>query len=131
MDLKYFSLNDDKESLKKKWKSLAIKFHPDKNMGKEIECTKKMQEINAELEYCIKYGSGFDIETYDAKNPNDFAELIKMFMFEMIDDVFNSNSNKSIMDFYAKAKNIIQNGISQSPIIKVIQKDDINPNKPK
>lgn len=125
-DLKYFSLTDDKDALKKKWKKLALKFHPDKNRGNEAQSTKKMQEINAELEYCIKFGGGFDIGKFDVKNPNDLSELIKMLLFEMIDDVLKEESNQSILKFYAMAKNIISNGVKQTPVIRVVREDDTN-----
>lgn len=124
MILKYFNLTDDKDALKKKWKKLAVKFHPDKNRGNETEATKKMQEINSELGYCIKFGGGFDVSKFNFDNPNDLKELAKMFIMEMIDDVLKTESNKSLLAFYAKAKNLIENGLSQSPIIRVIRDNE-------
>lgn len=124
MDLKYFSLTDDKDTLKKKWKKLAIQFHPDKNKDNEIEATKKMQEINSELEYCIKFGGGFDIEKFNVKNPNDLTELIKMLIFDMIDDVSREELNQSTLKFYTMAKQLISDGVKPYPVIKVINDDD-------
>lgn len=121
MDLKYFSLNDDKESLKKKWKRLALQHHPDKNAGDEAQATKRMQEINEELAYCIKFGGGFDIDKFDVRKASDLHELIKMLMVDMIDDVLASKSNKSVTDFYSKAKNLIEHGIKSMPIIRVVR----------
>lgn len=130
MELKYFNLTDDKDTLKKKWKKLAIKFHPDKNKGNEVVATKKMQEINAELEYCIKHGGGFDIDKFNVKNPNDLTELIKMLMFDMIDDVLKEETNQSVIQFYTKAKYILTHGITAPPLIKVIRDDDDKSNNP-
>jgi hypothetical protein len=130
MDLKYFDINDDKDTLKKKWKKLAIQFHPDKNRGNEAQATKKMQEINSELEYCIKFGGGFDIGKYNVKNPNDITELIKMLMFDMIEDVLKEETNQSVIQFYTKAKYILSHGITPTPLIKVIRDDDDNNKNP-
>lgn len=121
MELKYFSLHDDKETLKKKWKKLAVRFHPDKNRGDEIAATKKMQEINSELEYCIKFGGSFDIGKFDFKNPRDLRDMMKMFVSEMMDDVIKDEKNNSVREFYVRAKNIIENGISIPPLIQVVR----------
>lgn len=121
MNLKYFSLNDDKDTIKKKWKKLAVKFHPDKNRGDEVAATKKMQEINSELEYCVKFGGGFDGGKFDAKNPSDFRELMKILVMEMIEDVLRSEKNKSVAAFYMRAKKIIEHGMDSPPLITIIK----------
>lgn len=125
MELKYFNIDDDKDTLKKKWKQLAIKFHPDKNRGNEAESTKKMQEINSELEYCIKFGGSFDISKFNIKNPNDLTELIKMLMLDMIDDVLGEETNQSVVQFYTKVKYVLSHGITPTPLIKVIRDNDV------
>jgi hypothetical protein len=128
VDLKYFSLTDDKDTLKKKWKKLAIQYHPDKNRNDEAGATEKMQEINSELEYCIKFGGGFSIEKYDIKNPNDLSELIKILLFEMIDDALKEESNKYVLQLYAMARDIISNGVKPCPIIRVVRDDETTNN---
>ena len=124
MNLKYFNINDNKETLKKKWKKLALIHHPDRNRGNEEVSTKKMQEINTELAYCIKFGGEFDINKFDMKNPHDLKELMKIFMSEIIDDAIKSESNRSVLEFYKRAKNIVEHGISPHLIIRVNPEKD-------
>jgi DnaJ-class molecular chaperone len=67
--MKYFELSDDPETLKKKYKVLAKKYHPDL-YGEEGN--KIMQEIHEELEYCSnkggKSGTGHGITVFDLLN---------------------------------------------------------------
>lgn len=131
MELKYFNINDDKDTLKKKWKQLALKFHPDRNLGREAETTKIMQEINNELAHCIKYGGGFDISKFDLKNTDDAFTIINRIMNDMINEVINSEPNYSIRNFFTQAKGFMSNIGNPVQIIPVLKEDgDDNDNKP-
>lgn len=129
MELKYFNIGDDKDTLKKKWKQLALKYHPDRNLGREAETTKIMQEINNELAYCIKYGGGFDINKFNLKDTDDAFTIINRIMNNMIDEVINSEPNYSIRNFFTQARGFMGSIGSPAKIIPVLKEDDENSNQ--
>jgi DnaJ-class molecular chaperone len=100
MNFKYFNADDSKEELKKHYKKLAIKHHPDKGGDTEI-----MAEVNAEYDKVLKYkdnphsfegnpfggfsgrGSGnFDFDNFGGRADNDLKDLFDM-MNDMMGDM--------------------------------------------
>ena len=50
----------NESSIKKKYKFMALKYHPDKN--KSINATNKFNEIKDAYEYLMRYGGHMDID---------------------------------------------------------------------
>ena len=101
MELKYFSLSDDKDTLKKKYKQLAFLSHPDRNPNKQEEATKKMQEINAEFQYCLNNGSVF---SEDIKNGANLSDLINGLFSVLLDELIAQEKNQTVVDFLKNIK---------------------------
>ena len=120
MNLKYFSLGDDKDVLKAKYKKLALKFHPDKNLNNQEESNKIMQDIHEELEYCIKNGRAFDISKLDLNNPRQLRDFARNYIRTVIDEMINGEPNVSVRIFAKTLKNQFENiidGNRNRPII--------------
>lgn len=101
MELKYFSLDDDKDSLKKKYKQLAFNSHPDRNPNKQVDSTKKMQEINEEFQYCLKNGNVFSA---DVRNGGNISDLVSELFIVMLDELIVQEKSQSIVEFLKNMK---------------------------
>ena len=100
MQLKYFTLNDDKDTLKKKYKQLAFSHHPDKNPN-DSGATSRMQIINEEFQYCLKNGGAFK---EDIGNGADIGVLITELFDNMLDELIAQEKNQTIIDFLKNIK---------------------------
>lgn len=105
MELKYFSHTDNKETLRAKYRELAKKWHPDRNIGKEAYATKIMQDINSELEYCLKFGNTFN--DHD-RNFNELNNLIIDFLITTLDEIISDEKNISIRIFFKEMRDSLQ-----------------------
>lgn len=84
MKIQYFENVNTYDELKKAYRDLMKKFHPDLNSGREKECTEICKEINAEFEYLFKILPNQRVnkegEFYEAKRefetPQEFMEII-------------------------------------------------------
>lgn len=119
MVLKYFSLSDDRDILKKKYKALAIKHHPDKNIHNQDESTRIMQEINSELDYCIKCKNG---GLYSSSG--DIANDMMIFMNEIMNEVRASRSfrkHTGLASFIELSMDAINDFASRKPPVVNLQ----------
>lgn len=100
LDLDKESINES--SIKKKYKFMALKYHPDKN--KSINATNKFSEIKDAYEYLMKYEGHMDTddeyfeEEKDDKNYNSL-------LYQFINTILNENSQDNILN--GIIKNII------------------------
>ncbi len=84
MTIKYFKDVKTFDELKKAYRDLMKKYHPDLNKGKEKECTEIAKVINSEFEYLFKIlpnqRKNKDNEYYEAKKefktPQEFMNII-------------------------------------------------------
>lgn len=94
-----------KEEIKKAYKKLAIKYHPDKNIGNEEEATKMFKKITTANEVLSddnkrdiydKYGhAGLRDTGYSGPNMENLSEILKNFGFGFD---FGSNKSEKIPD---------------------------------
>lgn len=101
MELKYFSLNDDKDTLKKKYKQLAFQHHPDKNPNDVSGATSRMQIISEEFQYCVKNGGAFKD---DISSGADLGSLIAELFNSMLDELIEQEKNQTVIDFLKNMK---------------------------
>lgn len=97
MQLRYFLHTDDKDTLRVKYRELAKKWHPDRNLNNQAEATRRMQEINEELDYCLKYGCAF---TSDERTNFDLNGLIVEFLKTTLDQIIAEETSISFRLFF-------------------------------
>lgn len=71
------------EEIRKSWKKLVLKWHPDKNLGNEEAATKKFKEINNAYKQLYKEKFGSDEE--------DNSESIPDNLQDMLDEIFSEH----------------------------------------
>ena len=103
MILKYFSISDDEETLKKKYRELAFINHPDKNLDDVEGSTARMQDINKEFEYCAKNGGVFK---KDIRNGKDSDSLIAELLIIIVEDMLRREKNKTVRGFFQQMKDM-------------------------
>ena len=100
MTLRYFNTTDDDETLKRKRKTLAKKYHPD-IYGEQG--TKIMQDVNNEYDYCIQHKHSKPSENLadflnnvmaDLKNRKPGMKTFEETLFEAIVSMFNVSAKK-------------------------------------
>lgn len=101
MNLRYFTLSDDKETLKKKYKQLAFQNHPDKNLHDVAGSTKRMQDINEEFRYCLKNGGIFRDEIGKGA---DLGVLVSELFATMLEELIAQEKNQSVVIFLTNMK---------------------------
>ena len=79
------------EEIKKKYRKLAVQYHPDKNIGKEKESEAKFKEISeayyilsddkkrAQYDQMRKFGGGQGYSNYAGSQGFDYEELLRQF----------------------------------------------------
>jgi hypothetical protein len=79
--MNYFKDCQTLDQVKATYKALAKRYHPDVNPNTQAECTKIMQEINAQYEQAVKRnyraesGDKYDVNVEDAHL--SYADIIK------------------------------------------------------
>ena len=120
-ELKYFSITDTKDELKSKYKKLAIKHHPDKNIGKETESTAIMQAINEELAFCMRMQgnmSGFSASDTETNIFTMVNELLNWMETLSPEDRRFANSMRQTFNTLTRMLNNVNDNISPSKFVK-------------
>ena len=86
LDLDKESINES--SIKKKYKFMALKYHPDKN--KSINATNKFSEIKDAYEYLMKYEGHMDIDDEyfeEEKDDKNYNSLLYQFINIILNEI--------------------------------------------
>jgi len=91
VNVEYFDRYDDLPTLKKRYRELAKKYHPDKQGGS----TEIMQQINEEFRYCV------DFQDYGGVENIDFS------LFDIMEGIIKDMHNRRTkfenpLQFYAE-----------------------------
>ena len=80
------------EDIKRAYRKLALKYHPDKNLGKEKESTEKFKQINTAYETLVKFKENktslipFDfISIFNNSWISNFDNCIKVFFEDNVE----------------------------------------------
>ena len=99
------NINISFEYLKKKYKKMALKYHPDKN-GNTPESTLKFQQINEAYEFLKREICELDNGLYDIEENSLYYDILKGFIQSIFEGSYNEIIAKIVNDIIKYGKKI-------------------------